>query len=242
MISLPPAVPAWVNARRSSPIGLVIIVVATILLGLYPILRYGGLWGEIDTNAATLAIRAMYDTGSILPGGNRFVYPNGYTYQVLAVFLMNVSGISLPALHLYASSLLLFVIVVPAWLLYRELTASVRGATLATVLLITQPEFLFVVSRGTHEKFTRALMLLTLYLIAASFRSRHRPARLISMTLAFYLAGYAIVALNNLLSTSFIFGVLLSFIIIWVAERYDSGVRAITGAVIRRLIYIVVIM
>src|SRR3954447_4090409 len=178
---------------------LALLVGILVLVALYTTLRYRGLWGETDTYTRTGDILTVLHAGQLVPADGESVYPNGYGFQAIAVFLAQIAGVSVAQLQIYGSALLAIWIVVPAWLAYRELTGSARGGTLATIFLFVQPEFLFVVMRGTHEKFTRGLMLLCLYLLARSLRGHVRPVPAGGVVLSFYLAAFAIAALNNLL-------------------------------------------
>jgi hypothetical protein len=211
---------------------------AVMLISLYPLLRYGGSWNiGGDTVNFVITIRSVLDTGELDPSG-RQVYPNGYGFQALSVFLVHVSGISLPDWQVFGAALLVVWMVFPAWLLYREWVGSGRGATLATVILFTQPELLFGIMRGTHEKFTRGLMLLCLYLLTYSLRSRNNPRRFASAVLAFYLGTYALVSFNNFFSTSFITAVLIALMMVWVVAWRTKSFSSLSIAV-QRLSHVV---
>lgn len=210
--------------HRSLPAQASVALLASLgaLLALYSIIRYQGLWGEIDTRNAAVFIRHIYETGDLIPA--RGAYPNGYSYQALIVLLMNTTGLSAASWQIFGASLLAVWVVAPAWLVYRELTGTARAATLATVILLVQPEFLFGIMRGTHEKFTRGLMLLGLYLLLRSLRSRSRPVRFAALVLAFYLTVYALISFNNLIAMSFVLAILLALLLIGVlsyARRLD---------------------
>lgn len=197
-------------AALGRPNTLVAVLIAGVTLAaFYSALRYGGLWGETDTFARTGDVLAVLETKHLAPEGRK-IYPNGYGFQAIALFLSNISGLSVAHLQIFGASLLAVWIALPAWLAYRELAGSERAATLATTLLFIQPEFLFVVMRGTHEKFTRGLMLVCLYLLARSLRSASRPARVAALLLGFYLSLYSIATLNNLLANSFMGGFALA--------------------------------
>ncbi len=188
-----------------------------LLFASYVLLRYGGLWGEIDTTTFALAIQQMISSEQLIPDVNR--YANGYGYQVLATFLSQISGAPIGFIQRYAAILLAIWIIPPAWLLYRELVGSARGATLATLFLLVQPELLFVLARGTHEKFTRGLMLLSLFLLIRSLRSTDRLSRFASLIICFYLCIYAVIAFNTFLANSFVLAVLLALVLCWVVIR-----------------------
>jgi hypothetical protein len=232
------------RARRaiSAPTELIGLIILALLIGVYVLVRYAGLWGETDSSAASFAIRDMRDTATLIPGPGNTVYPNGYSFQAIAVFVMNVSGLSLAELQLYASALLMAWVMIPAWMAFRELTGSQRGATIASVLLFIQPEFLFVILRATHEKFTRGLMLLAIYLLVRSLRTRHRPAQFGAFVLVFYLAGYSIISLNGLLATSFISALGLALLLTWIGMRYSRAISLNAVPAIQRLGFSVIVL
>jgi hypothetical protein len=194
---------------------IVLLLAAAGLLGAYVLLRYGGLWGEGDTATFTRATRSVIETGRLAGEPGWGVYGNGYAYPAILAFIVNLTGLTLAQIQIFLSPLLLVWPVVPAWLAFRELAGNARAATLATVILFTQPEFLFVVERGTHEKFTRGLMLLLLYLLLRSQRVRNAPARLMAFVAAFYLVGYALITSNNLMAFSFAAALGTATVAIW---------------------------
>ncbi len=192
-----------------------LVLLVTVLLAGYVFLRYSGTWSiGGDTTSFTWAIRLIIENGTLTADQAR-TYPNGYGYQALVVFLHHVTGMPLNTLQIYGAAFFIIWLILPAWLLYRELIENNYGATIATVLLFAQPELLFGIMRGTHEKFTRGLMLLCLYLIIRSLRSQHRPTQFAGLVMAFYCSTYAMIAFNNLMATSFIFAVGMSLILSW---------------------------
>ena len=184
------------------------------MLALFFLLRYRGMWGEQDTATFTQAIRAMYITGKLVPDQN--AYSNGYGFQALYIFLMQISGVNLPTLQLFGSGLFALWIVLPAWLLYREFSGSNWGAAFATIILLIQPEFLFPVLRGTHEKFSRGLIFLCLYMLLRSMRFHNRSSRLAGFVAAFYLFSYALISFNNLIFTSLVASLILVGLLGWI--------------------------
>jgi hypothetical protein len=147
-------------------------------------------------------------------------YENGYGYQVLVAYLSALTGLSLGLLQSLGGALLILWVVVPAWLAYREFTRSDVAASLASLILVVQPEFLFPLLRGTHEKFTRGLMFFLLFLLLRSFRARN--LRLVaSLVAAFYLGAYALITLNSLMATSFMVAVGLALLFLWGVRRWS---------------------
>lgn len=230
---------ARASAQRNSDrlAVVVLLLTAATVLGAYTVLRYGGFWGETDTATLIRPARAMREAGQLLTSGA--TYPNGYAFQVLLVSLSDLAGIRMQHLQLLGGPLLMVWLVFPAWLLYRYFTGSQRAALLATVFLLIQPELMFAVTRGSHEKFTRGLMLLGLYLLLRSFRARDDSPRFAAWNLAFYLCAYAIIAFNNLMATSYIVAILLALLFTWILVRRHAAPMAetVASAGLNRLLY-----
>ena len=208
------------SKRPSAQIEVLLLVIAVLILASYAVIRYGGNWGETDTFAFANAIRAIQDSAELTPKGQS--YPNGYGFQALSLFMINFLGITLEQWLLVVGTFLVAWLVFPAWLLYRELTASPRGATLATIILFVQAEFLFPVLRGSHEKFTRGLMLFCLYLLIRSLRTRYDPKRFAGWLVSFYVAIFGLITFNSLLAISFIVATCLALGLNWSTMRFFS--------------------
>lgn len=181
-------------------------LIYTMLIGFYFSGRSEGMWGENDTSLLTDAIRAFANSGNLMPTSGE-VYNNGYSCQAITAFVIGMTGLSsesdISQLQrlIYPPVAILFIL--PAWITYRELTGSTRGATIAMLLLLTQPDFVFMILRGSHEKFTRTFMLLCIFFLARSFRLRHKP-RLFAVHVAlFYLPAFALASSNALLANSY---------------------------------------
>jgi hypothetical protein len=168
-------------------------------------------------------------------------YTNGYGYPALVLLLADLSGISLGTVQIIGGALLLVWVVLPAWLASRELTRSALAASLATLILLAQPDFIFPLLRGTHEKFTRGLMFLCLYLLFRSLRTRS-PRLLGLQVVAFYLCAYALISFNNLLGSSFITAVGLALLFLWIYGRFVNSGADIDRQLVGRMGYIVVSM
>ncbi|MEM7334924.1 MAG: hypothetical protein AAF490_22795 [Chloroflexota bacterium] len=209
--------------RPAAQFDILLLLMTVLVLASYAIFRYGGYWGETDTFAFANAIRAIQTSAELTPQGQS--YPNGYGFQALSVFMMSFLGITLDQWLLVVGTFLVGWIVFPAWLLYRELTASPRGATLATVILFVQAEFLFPVLRGSHEKFTRGLMLFCLFLLVRSLKTRYEPKRFAGWLIAFYLAVFGLITFNSLLAISFIVATCLALGLNWTAMRFFNRKR-----------------
>jgi hypothetical protein len=213
------------------------LVGTTLLIALFMIARYGGSWGETDTANFTQAMQAIVAESNLVP--RSAAYSNGYGYPALGVWLARISSINLPSLQLYLTILLAPWVVLPGWLLYRELTVSSRTATLATIILLVQPEFIFPLLRGTHEKFTRGLMLICLFILVRSLRNNSKLHRLVGFMVAFYLCAFALITFNNLLATSFIAALALTVLLSWLVIRRTGPGSVEESAIQPRLIYVI---
>lgn len=207
----------------------------------YVVLRRGRHWGEVDTRFVTLAIKGMYESGKLVPDDGSLVYPAGYAYQVISTFILNITGISLSNLQIYGGAFLSLWLILPAWLAYRELTGTNKGAFLATLFIIIQPEFLFPILRGTHEKFTRGLMFLCLYLLVRSIRSRRDILNFSGFVITFYLATFAMITFNNLMATSFIATLAIALLVGLGMFFYNRGENTNVNLPFRRLIFAIVV-
>jgi hypothetical protein len=217
----------------------ILILLLTILLTSYTILRYTSWLGEGDTARVAKAIAVMLESGELI--SDKLVYGNGYGYPVLATWLVHLSGLPLGVLQLIGGALLLGWVLAPAWLAYRELTLSRRGASLAILILLVQPEFVFPLLRGTHEKFTRGLMFLCLYLLLRSMRSG--GIRQISrFVICFYLCAYAMICFNTFMASSFTLGLLLALGLVWLSERWATQARHEDSPLVARLVYVTTIL
>ena len=209
-----------------------LLLALALLLGLYAWLRYGGAFGHGDTSISTWAIRGILDSGRLVP--EEGAYPNGYGYQALVVHLSALTGLSLGVLQLAGAVLLMFWVVMPAWLAYREFTRSETAASLATLILLVQPEFLFPLLRGTHEKFTRGLMFLLLFLLLRSLRAKSFR-QVASLVAAFYLVAYALITFNNFFATSFMAAIGLALLLLWGMRRRTRMDNSGQSSLLRRM-------
>jgi hypothetical protein len=203
------------HATHNSQIYIFALLSLILLISLYTLSRYAGSWSDGDTASITQVVRSNLASGKLIPETN--VYVNGYGYQVLALTIIDITGISLSHFQAVLSVLLAIWVVVPAWLAYRELLRSEIAASLATLILLIEPEFLFPMLRGTHEKFTRGLMFICLFLLCRSLRTK-TPRQLAPLAICFYLSAYAMISFNTFLATSFILALIVSLGLLWIAN------------------------
>jgi hypothetical protein len=216
-----------------------LVLTLALLIALYTLGRFGEHWSAGgDTARFTEHIRAMLETNTIQPFGAS--YQHGYGYQVLAVFLSHIGDIPLVSQQTIGSALFIAWLVIPAWLLYRELTTSQWAATLATVIILIQPEFTFAIMRGTHERFTRGMMILCLFLLVRSIRARIDLKRFTGYILAFYLTAFALISFNSTHASSLLLSMALSLVFAWTALRLRRHRGATLRPALSKLSYAVI--
>lgn len=209
------------------------------VVSLYFVARYGGQWAEADSTTFARVIRAFVAEGRLVPERGE-VYPNGYAFQGISTFIVALTGLDVGTLQQLIYPLTAALLALPAWVVYRELTGSHQGATITTMLLFTQPEFLFVTLRSSHEKFTRTLLLLSIFWLCRSVHARQRLGLFATYIGLFYLTTFAVIASNNLLAHSFIFAVLIALALGWALGRW-CGVAEDDQPLLQRLPYAVLI-
>ena len=225
------------NTRWKPSTYIILLIGLAFLVGMYEILRYSGLIGESDTASFTRAIANMLHSGTLTPSGS--IYPNGYGYQVLVIWLMSFTGLPLGIIQVSGGALLLAWVVVPAWLAYREFTQSTLAASLAGLILLVQPDFLFPLLRGTHEKFTRGLMFLCFFLLLRGLRS-HSLRQSISLIACFYLSAYALIAFNTFYSSSYILGIAMALGLVLISSRWLTNLQPTSNSIISKLFYVTI--
>ena len=195
-----------------------------LVIGAYFIWRYGGRWAESDTAVMTGAIRVVADSAALAPQASG-VYVNGYGYQVVSTTIVAFTGLSVETLQVMVYPLISAVLVLPAWILYRELTGSARLATLATLLLWLVPEHLFAVLRGSHERLDRAFLLTALWLLVRTVRFGGDRQRLVAHVALVLLMLYGLIATNALFGMSFVAALVSAFVMSILAMRGPAVVR-----------------
>jgi hypothetical protein len=218
-------------------------IVYALAVATFFVLRSLGRWTENDTAALASAISGVIRAERLLPSDGT-AYVNGYAYQALMALLASSTGLTVPTLQQVLSPFLFVAVLVPvAWVTYRELTGRAATATLATMLLLLQPELLFVSLRGSHEKVTRTLMLLAILLLARSLRPDQRPGRFAVYVVLFYAAAYGIVASNNMFGTSFVAALVVTLLASWLLSAFGrTGIAPLGRRLTGRLLYSTVIL
>lgn len=205
-----------------------------VVVGLYFLARYSGYWAEADSATFTKIIRAFSAQEKLIPAWGP-TYPNGYSFQAISSFIIAVTGLDVVTLQQLVYPLVAALVVLPAWILFRELTGTSSGAAITTILLFTQPEFLFVVLRSSHEKFTRSLLLLSLFFLTRSLKLHDQPRLAAPYVVLFYLCVLTFITSNNLLAHSFVFAVVIALVLGRLLGRRLGFHKQETGRMLERL-------
>ena len=199
------------NKIKGSNLALLLICIYALFSHLYFVLRYAGNWMEHDTCRMTKYAQVVQEQSTLLPTG--LVYSNGPGYSAIMTFLSDLSGISILSFQTYILPIFGVVIAVISYIVFLELTNSKKIALLSAFLLGLQPDFLFTTSRGTHEKFTYSLILLSMFFLSRSFSRRKNVKEFVYYVLLFYLSTLGMISYNFFFASTYIFAVTVAFII-----------------------------
>jgi len=199
-------------------IGLVLLLLFAGLLGLYWNVRYGGDVIEGDATRLTLAAEGSLIEGRVEP--SKEPYHAGFGYPSTLAMLSALTGMDVRVVQLQMGFwLIIFALIV--FLCYREVLAGARLALLATFLLLIQPDFLFYILRGSHEKQTWLLMILMLFILA---RSYHHTQRLGSFAIhvgLFYLVFWSMISTTAYFASTILFSLTIAFLFGWTLFRLE---------------------
>jgi hypothetical protein len=147
------------------------------------------------------------------------LYPNGFGMQLLSVLVSYITGISLVDLFNIFYPLQGAVVVLIFFVCVREFLEDNLVALLASILLILQPDFLFITSRATHERFFMISFILMVIFLKRSFSLISRPEfrRDVFMTYIFTLQ---MLAFNIFFSSSAIWAIILSMFFGLLSYKY----------------------
>ncbi|MBC7261093.1 MAG: hypothetical protein H5T63_03685, partial [Chloroflexi bacterium] len=225
--------------RRSLWACVLLVALHALLAAGYFVLRYGGRWADSDTANLTIASAAVLKEGTLVPtkGG----YGHGFLYQATSVFIASLSGVDLTALQFWIYPIVAAGLSLVAFVLYRELTSDGMAGALATLFLFAQPDFLFVIFRGSHEKVTWLSAMLAVFLLARSFRTTGKPASFAIHVVLFYIAALAVISSNAFFGSSFILAMGISLAAGLLVQRMARKRSAdnVPQPIVSRLLYVV---
>jgi hypothetical protein len=207
------------------------------LVSTYFVVRSGGQLAEHDTSIQASAVESSIRAGSLTPSSG-VLYPNGFVYAAISAAVISFAGMDVSALQQVVYPLTSALLVIPAWALYSEVAPRGRvaqSAGIAVAVLFTQPEFLFFVLRGSHERFLRFLILIALWLLVRSFRFGDRPALFVVHVLLFYLTVFTLIGTNTFFGVSFLVAVTSTLALAWAASKLPLDFGFAVGTLARRL-------
>jgi len=196
-------------------LGLLLLLLLGSFSGAYYVLRFSGLTMEVDASRMSLAADGVVQTGQI---AHRFAYPHGVSYGAILGPLSLVTGIQVQAVQL-GTVLLVFIVLLAAFITYRELLGGAKAGLAAAFLLLLQPDFLFYIIRGSHEKFTWTYALLMLYLLLRSQDRAQSLRQFLIYILLFYFSYWGMVMSNSYFASTFLLAISLGLAIGWLLER-----------------------
>ena len=222
----------------------IILLCLALTIGIYWIARYGGQSLDGDTTRLTLAGEGTALEDTITP--SRWGYPNGFGLPVLLAFLSQVTSIPVQRIQLVAS-LWTPVIVLSAYLVYREFLEDKHLAAAAVLFLLLQPDFVFYILRGSHEKTTWTFGLLILWLWLRNLRrlksSRLDFSRMVAGLFAIYVLLWAMIANNAYFSSTLIVMFLITLAVMtglaWLSSPFTPNQEKTYAG--QRIIYIFLI-
>ncbi|MSQ15902.1 MAG: hypothetical protein EXR50_08575, partial [Dehalococcoidia bacterium] len=205
-----------------------------ITVSLFLMTRYGGRLAENDTSIFNRFISNVTSSGALVSATD--AYTQGMGFQAVASFVISVTGVSVDAFLSFVYLLLSPSLAVMAYTLFRAFTGSARLASLSAFFLFIQPEFLFILFRGNHEKVTFSLVLTALLLLVIAPLIGNRLHIYATFMGLFYLMSFALVTVNVGFAMSWVFAVAascaLGYLISIVFRQFSMG------AEMARLFYI----
>ncbi len=226
------------STRRLKPsVASMLPAIYALLVATFFVVRYRGSWVEQDTIQLMAISENMYEAGALQPEGK--LYPYGFGYSALLTFLSNVSGLTPESFQTLVGPFALVLTAICAFVLYRQLTGSVRLGALAATLLCMQPELVFVTLRGSHERFTWAVIMLTVLLLAKSFGYVGRWRPFVACILCGYLTTFALISLNVFFASSFVITLALSLAGGWLLVINRLNEQEYFERNLRRVLYVV---
>ncbi|MBN1886772.1 MAG: hypothetical protein JW850_02235 [Thermoflexales bacterium] len=228
------------KARKSTHSWLAgVVVLYALLAAAYFVLRYEGRWSDYDTANLTKTIVVTDQRGQLSHWAS---YSWGFSYAALSTFIMMATGLDVIRLQFLVYPIAAAGLSLVAFVMYRQLTGDAYAGILATLFLFMQPDFLFVIFRGSHEKITWLMVVLAVFLLARSFGAMHRLSRFSAYVGLFYLALYALIADSAFFGSSFIAAVGVSLaagLVMLGLVRRKGGERARSRELLR-LVYVII--
>lgn len=203
------------SGRTREYLGVGILIVVTIAVVGYMLLRLNGMFASNDVSVYTRVAATIQQSGSLT---TQPVYANGFGYPAIVALLSSYTGLSITQLQVLVIPFLLVVPILAGYVTFRAILGTRKGL-FAAVLLLLHPFFLFSAFRTTHEKFTYTFILLAICSLYVTFavRSTATKGRFI---LTGYLMIIGLIFLNVFFASSFIMAVAISLGCTFVLSLY----------------------
>ncbi|MCP4536816.1 MAG: hypothetical protein GY832_06690 [Chloroflexi bacterium] len=203
---------------------LVLLILYALGVGIYFVFRFGGNWMEIDTARLTRSAQGVFIEATVAPAGK--AYDHGFSYPVTIAWLAHLTGVSVLRLQTIILPVAgMVTLTLAAAALFQTVLGKSSLALLATLLLYLQADFLFVTSRGSHEKLTWPLAMVAILLL---YRSATRPQGLKSFAIyvvLFYLTIYAMISTNSFFASTLITAILVSFLLGLAINKWHARLK-----------------
>lgn len=172
-----------------------------LLVSCYFVVRFDGGWIDNDSAVLTLAVRSVLEEQTIRPEGPGYGY--GFAYQSIVVFVKHLTGSELQVLlDYYLPFFGPFFLAVTSFAFFRKLSNSYSIASIGTLILLLQPDILFVLLRGSHEKFTLPLIAAILFVNVISISEVDEPANRLALVGVSYLIVFSLASTNVFFTTT----------------------------------------
>ena len=210
-------------------------------LGTYFVIRYMGLWVELDTVVFSLIVKELLNNASLI---NEHSYPNGYIYPTWLATLSLVSNISINDLiQIYLPVISVGLLAFVAFNLYRVLLGNVYIVAMASTFLLLVPEIVFSVVRGNHEKATLNLTLLVLFALSKSFlevsSKNGQWSRFVAWVIVLYIFIFTLMSTHVFWGSTSVIAITITLVIMLNLSRKRSNHYLIYKVFTKRLTLVV---
>jgi hypothetical protein len=224
------------NNKPSSALPALLFVIAfRVLMILYWLARYGGNWAEDDQSRTTASIDAVFRTGALVPK-DRFLYANGFLYQVFGTVLAQFTGLSVVDVQRWLMPMLGIVLTAVAFVFYLRIFRNSAIAAVVTTLLNLQGDFLYATLRSSHEKIDFLLIFVSLLVLVLSVQWFESWRERVALAAVYYFVILAENTNNVFFASTFTITLILSFLFWYGLIRYTRrrmmGLGWVIGAAI----------
>ncbi len=185
----------------------------------YWLARYGGNWAESDAARTTGTIISVFESGALAPAG-RYLYLNGFLYQVLGAVLAQVTGLGVVDVQHWLMPLLGMALTFVAFIFYLRIFRSPTLAAIATTLLHLQGDFIYTTLRSSHEKVDFLLIFVSLLVLVLSVQWFESLRERLALAIVYYLVILAENTNNVFFASTFTVTLVLSFLLWYGLSRY----------------------